>query len=122
MWRALGLVYTVCSAIPMLTCLPCADPLQAGLQPLHGALDGDLRIPPRPEEMDGDRQQRHVPARDAPAHGPAQGEENQHTFGGFAERGAGEGGLGASIRAVFTAGTIGRVVSRDLVLLGIGLA
>lgn len=50
-----------------------SDSLQARLQPLHGAFDGDIRVPSGFEEVDGDRQQRDVQARDAPPHGSSQG-------------------------------------------------
>jgi len=48
-----------------------AAPVQARVQPLHGAVDGGVRLPSRPEEVDGDRELGHLPAGDARAHGPA---------------------------------------------------
>lgn len=40
---------------------------------IHGAFDGDLRIPSGSESLDGDRKQRHVPTGNASTHGTARG-------------------------------------------------
>ena len=48
-----------------------AAPVQARVQPVHRAVDGGLRLPPRLKKVDGDRELGHLPAGDARAHGPA---------------------------------------------------
>lgn len=55
--------------------LPIAEPARAstaGLQPVHRALIGDLRLPSRSEKARGDRQLWHVPTRDARTDGTSE--------------------------------------------------
>ncbi|XP_012889708.1 PREDICTED: phenylalanine--tRNA ligase alpha subunit isoform X1 [Dipodomys ordii] len=66
--------------------VPCrnhAAPLQASLQPLHGAQHGGVQLPSRPEEVGGSWELRPLSPRDAAAYG-APGECVGHCLGALA--------------------------------------
>lgn len=56
------------------------DQVQASLQPVHRAQHGDLLLPPAAQKDDRDREQRHLPSRDAEADGCA-GRLHRHRLG-----------------------------------------